>query len=67
MVDRVKATELRKQGKTYKEIAEECNCSVVWCKKSLKDVIVVKDLSNNQLLSTVIDLLKEVEERSKNG
>jgi hypothetical protein len=42
MVDKVRAIELRKSGKTYKEIAESLNCSIDWCKRSLSGVECVK-------------------------
>lgn len=38
MVDKVKAQELRLAGKTYKQIAEELDCSEAWCKANLKDI-----------------------------
>lgn len=37
-VDKARAICLRKQGNTYKQIAQELNCSVDWCKRNLKDV-----------------------------
>lgn len=67
MVDKVKAIELRLQGKTYKEISEELDCSLVWCKKNLKDVVVSKDLSNTQLLLAIKQLMQEVETRCSCG
>lgn len=42
-VDKGKAIELKEQGKTYAEIAEELGCSVVWCKKNLKEVVKNKE------------------------
>jgi hypothetical protein len=42
MVDKVRAIELRKSGKTYKEIAEILGCSIDWCKRSLSGVECVK-------------------------
>lgn len=36
MVDKIKALKLREDGKTYKEIAEELDCSVDWCKRNLQ-------------------------------
>lgn len=36
MVDKIKALELREQGKTYAEISDELGCSVAWCKSNLK-------------------------------
>ena len=38
MVDLNKATALRLQGCTYKQISLEMGCSVAWCKKNLKDI-----------------------------
>lgn len=38
MIDKIKALELREQGKSYKEISEELCCSVDWCKKNLKGI-----------------------------
>ena len=42
-IDKVKAVELKEQGKTYAEIAEELGCSVDWCKKNLKEVVKNKE------------------------
>lgn len=36
MVDKIKALKLREEGKTYKEIAEELDCSIDWCKRNLQ-------------------------------
>ena len=36
MVDKIKALKLREDGKTYKEIADELDCSVDWCKRNLQ-------------------------------
>ncbi len=39
-VNKEEASILRKQGLTYKQIADTIGCSVDWCKKNLKDVEV---------------------------
>lgn len=44
MVDKTKAVALRKQGLTYKEIAEHLGCSFSWCASNLNDV--EKDADN---------------------
>lgn len=38
MIDRELANKLRKQGLTYKQVAETIGCSVEWCKKNLVGV-----------------------------
>ena len=55
-VDKNKATTLKEQGKTYIEIAAELGCSVVWCKKNLKDT--VKNKEGKEMLQKYIDLAK---------
>lgn len=40
MIDKALATNLRKQGNTYKNIASIMGCSVAWCKKNLSEVEV---------------------------
>lgn len=52
MVDKIKAIELRKQGLSYKKIAEELGCSVHWCKKYLCDV--QKDEQKYELIEKCI-------------
>lgn len=42
-VDKGKAIELKEQGRTYAEIAEELGCSVDWCKRNLKEVVKNKE------------------------
>lgn len=37
-IDKVKAEQLRLDGKSYQEVADEMGCSVAWCKKNLKGV-----------------------------
>lgn len=53
MVNKEKAKELRLQGCTYKEIAEELGCSIVWCKVNLKDV-----QKNTKEDATIKELIK---------
>lgn len=65
MVDKVKAIELRKQGKQYAEIASILGCSISWCKNNLKDVVVTKEMTNEQLYAQIKDLIFEVEKRVK--
>jgi cyanate lyase len=36
MIDKELANKLRKQGLTYKQVADTVGCSVEWCKKNLK-------------------------------
>ena len=67
MVDRKHAIQLRKEGKTYKQIAYELNCSEQWCKINLRHIITTVDISNKELLEAVVVLLEEVKERGKNG
>lgn len=38
MIDKEKAVALRKQGLSYAKIAEELDCSEIWCKVNLKNV-----------------------------
>jgi hypothetical protein len=54
MVNKEKAKELRAFGKTYKEIAEELDCSIIWCKLNLKDVP-----KNNKEGATIKELIKD--------
>lgn len=54
MVDKVKAQELRLAGKTYKQIAEELDCSEAWCKKNLKGCECTKQVDTQ--LEEVIKL-----------
>ena len=63
MVDRYTAETLRRQGKTYKEIALAVGCSEIWCKQNLKDVPVTKVMTNEQLYQNVKVLMLEIEER----
>lgn len=58
MVDKEKAIKLRKQGKTYKEIAKEMGCSEVWCKKNLSSVLKEKDVEDTKLLQECLDIAK---------
>lgn len=50
-IDKEKATQLRQQGLTYKEVADAMGCSLVWCKINLKDV---KQVSDDSALITAI-------------
>ena len=52
---------LRKEGKTYKEIAAILGCSEIWCKKNLSNV-VEKPKQDNTLLDAVFE-----KAMSKNG
>lgn len=38
MIDKELAMKLRKQGLTYKQVADTVGCSVEWCKKNLVGV-----------------------------
>lgn len=38
MIDKELAVKLRKQGLTYKQVADTVGCSVEWCKKNLVGV-----------------------------
>lgn len=48
LVNKEEASALRKQGLTYKQIAETIGCSLDWCKKNLKHVEV--DPSQKELM-----------------
>lgn len=65
MVDKQKAITLRKQGFSYAEIAEQCGCSVSWCKVNLKNVADYKEFSNRELYEAMRDLLTEYADRVK--
>jgi len=52
MIDKQKALDLRMQGKTYQEIADELGCSLDWCKRNLKGV-KRKDISEDDYSSLV--------------
>lgn len=39
MIDKQKAIRLRESGLTYREIAEELDCSEIWCKTNLKGIV----------------------------
>lgn len=67
MVNRQLAEQLRREGKTYKQISDHLKCSVQWCKINLRDVPVTKCMTNEQLYQAVKGLMSEIEERIKNG
>ena len=58
MVDKEKAVELRKQGLTYKQIAEEIGCSEVWCKKNLASVVMDKEAEDAEILEKCLMIAK---------
>lgn len=58
-IDKEKATQLRQQGFSYKEIASLLGCSEIWCKTNLKGV--PKGSKEDQLKKTCIDLAKQPE------
>lgn len=39
MINKNEAIKLREEGFSYKDIASMMNCSEIWCKKNLKDVV----------------------------
>lgn len=57
MIDKEKAIQLRKAGKTYKEIAIELNCSEIWCKTNLKGVS--KDENFSEAVEECISISKQ--------
>ena len=62
-VNKEKAIELRKEGKTYPEIAEQLGCSVIWCSKNLKGIMITKDMSDTDLKESIKELLVEILKR----
>lgn len=67
MVDRNKAEALRREGMTYKQIAETIGCSEIWCKQNLKHVQTAALMTNEQLYQEVKVLMLEIEKRLKYG
>jgi hypothetical protein len=57
-----KATELRKHGKTYREISLEMGCSVAWCKKNLVNVeqgVNQNDPVKNEVKQQAVEILQK--------
>lgn len=61
MVDKIKATDMRKMGMSYKDIAVAAGCSESWCKQNLKDVKQEYSISDEQLAvkNQAIEILEE--------
>lgn len=59
MIDKEKAIELRREGFTYQQIAEDLGCSVQWCKTNLKDI--PKNTRELDLLKKCISLARRPE------
>lgn len=49
MIDKELANKLRKQGLTYKQVANTVGCSVEWCKKNLVGVKQEYAVSDGQV------------------
>ena len=71
MIDRQKAMELRRQGKSFPQIAAELNISVAWCKTYLKGVPKYPKDDRKQLLikdsiATIENELNKIKEYLNN-
>lgn len=67
MVNRQLAEQLRREGKTYRQISEIVGCSEIWCKQNLKHIETVSHMTNEQLWESIKNLIEEAEKRVKNG
>ena len=61
MVDKIKATNMRKMGMSYKDISIAAGCSESWCKQNLRDVKQEYSISDDQLAvkNQAIEILEE--------